>query len=76
MLGSPLPYDDALALRDRMWEISPPVVRYDSLQTVSPEIVSAGLSVLASQTKSAKISGAPFIRPIQNFYQTDVISRK
>ncbi|KAF8921606.1 Ndufs1, NADH-ubiquinone oxidoreductase 75kD subunit (775) [Mucidula mucida] len=75
ILGTPLPYDDVLTLRDRMWEISPTLVRYDVTEPTSLEVASAGLVTLAAQTKTAKISGAPFTRPIQNFYQTDVISR-
>ncbi len=59
-----------------MWEISPTLVRYDVTEPTSLEVASAGLVTLAAQTKTAKISGAPFTRPIQNFYQTDVISRK
>ncbi|KAF9050808.1 Ndufs1, NADH-ubiquinone oxidoreductase 75kD subunit (775) [Hymenopellis radicata] len=75
ILGAPLPYDDVLTLRDRMWEISPTLVRYDVTEPTSLEVASAGLATVAAQTKAAKISGAPFTRTIQNFYQTDVISR-
>jgi NADH dehydrogenase (ubiquinone) Fe-S protein 1 len=30
---------------------------------------------IVESTKGAKISGAPFRKPISNFYQTDPISR-
>ncbi|TEB32920.1 NADH-quinone oxidoreductase [Coprinellus micaceus] len=68
-------YDDILELRDRMWEISPTLVRYDVVESVSPSLVLAGLHQIATSTKGAKISGAPIRKPISNFYQTDAISR-
>ena len=70
-----LPYDDVLALRDRMWELSPSLVRYDTLEHTSTDIALAGLKVLSVHTASATVSGAPFLKPITNFYQTDPISR-
>ncbi|KZT65005.1 Ndufs1, NADH-ubiquinone oxidoreductase 75kD subunit (775) [Daedalea quercina L-15889] len=75
LLGAPLPYDDVLSLRDRMWEISPTLVRYDTLEHTSVDVALAGLKTLAAATASAKVSGAPFVKPISNFYQTDPISR-
>jgi len=75
VVGSPLPYDDILNLRDRMWEISPTLVRYDVAERTSTDVASVGLQVLASVNASAKVSGAPFVKPISNFYQTDPISR-
>ena len=74
-LGSPLPYDDVLALRDRMWEISPTLVRYDVTEGTSAEVALAGLGVIAKRTTGATIKGVPFERPIKNFYMTDAISR-
>jgi NADH dehydrogenase (ubiquinone) Fe-S protein 1 len=75
VLGSPLPYDDVLSLRDRMWDISPTLVRYDVVERTSPEVAVAGLQTIAANTASAKVSGKPFLKPISNFYQTDPISR-
>ncbi|KAK0499140.1 Ndufs1, NADH-ubiquinone oxidoreductase 75kD subunit (775) [Armillaria luteobubalina] len=75
VLGSPLPYDDVLSLRDRMWEISPTLVRYDVTEPTSVGIASVGLKALAAKTAGAKISGAQYVKPISNFYQTDPISR-
>jgi NADH dehydrogenase (ubiquinone) Fe-S protein 1 len=75
VLGSPLPYDDVLTLRDRMWDISPTLVRYDVSERTSPEVALAGLQTMAVNTASAKVSGKPFVKPISNFYQTDPISR-
>lgn len=75
VLGSPLPYDDVLSLRDRMWDISPTLVRYDVAERTSPEVAVAGLQTITANTASAKVSGKPFLKPISNFYQTDPISR-
>ncbi|KAJ4490076.1 Ndufs1, NADH-ubiquinone oxidoreductase 75kD subunit (775) [Lentinula aciculospora] len=74
-IGTPLPYDDVLSLRDRMWEISPSLVRYDIAERTSAEIALAGLKNLAKKTSGVKVQGGSFKKPITNFYQTDVISR-
>jgi hypothetical protein len=74
-LDNTLPYDDVLALRDRMWELSPSLVRYGTLERTSTDIALAGLKTLATHTASAKVTGGPFVKPISNFYQTDPISR-
>jgi NADH dehydrogenase (ubiquinone) Fe-S protein 1 len=75
VLSSPLPYDDILSLRDRMWDISPTLVCYDVAERTSPEVAVAGLQTIVANTASAKVSGKPFLKPISNFYQTDPISR-
>lgn len=75
ILDNALPYDDVLALRDRMWELSPSLVRYGTLEHTSTDIALAGLKTLVAQTATAKATGAPFLKPISNFYQTDSISR-
>jgi len=75
VIGSPLPYDDVLSLRDRMWEISPVLVHYNVTEPTSVEIALAGLKTLAAGTANAKVTGTPFKKPIDNFYQTDPISR-
>jgi hypothetical protein len=75
VLGAPLPYDDVLAVRDRMWELSPALVRYDVTERTSVDVALAGLHVLEAATRGAAVSGAPLRRPITNFYQTDPISR-
>lgn len=75
IMDSGLPYDDVLALRDRMWELSPSLVRYGTLEPTSTDITLAGLKTLAAHTASSKVTGAPFLKPISNFYQTDPISR-
>ncbi len=75
VVGKPLPYEDILNLRDRMWEISPTLVRYDVAERISTDVASVGLQVTVSLNAKAKVSGAPFVKPISNFYQTDPISR-
>jgi hypothetical protein len=75
ILDNTLPYDDVLTLRDRMWELCPSLVRYGTLERTSNDITLAGLKTLAARTASAKVTGAPFLKPISNFYQTDPISR-
>ena len=75
MIGTPLPYDDVLALRDRMWEISPTLVRYDTTEATSVDVALVGLKQIANQTAGTKAVGTPLRRPIANFYQTDPISR-
>ncbi|KAG9310130.1 Ndufs1, NADH-ubiquinone oxidoreductase 75kD subunit [Chiua virens] len=75
IVGTPLPYDDVLSLRDRLWEISPTLVRYDVTERTSIGVALAGLKSLAAATAGAKASGQAFKKPITNFYQTDPISR-
>lgn len=58
-----------------MWEISPTLVRHDVAERTSVDVALAGLKQIAETTASAKVSGAPFEKPITNFYQTDPISR-
>lgn len=71
----PLPYDDVLSLRDRLWEISPTLVRYDTTERTSADVALAGLKTLAARTAAAKVMGVALQKPITNFYQTDPISR-
>ena len=74
-MGVTLPYDGVLALRDRMWEISPTLLRYDTTEPTSTDVALAGLKALVAGTAQAKITGEPLKKPIENFYQTDPISR-
>jgi NADH dehydrogenase (ubiquinone) Fe-S protein 1 len=76
VLHAPLPYEDALQLRDRMWELSPTLCRYDTIEAPSVELAVVGLADLARSLKGAKADPAEKLTlPVQNFYQTDVISR-
>jgi len=73
-LGAPLPYDDVAALRDRMVEISPALAAYDVVEPVALKQLSK--VQLVDQNKGSKPTGAPLQRVIDNFYFTDVISRR
>ncbi|GFZ46316.1 NADH-ubiquinone oxidoreductase 78 kDa subunit [Saitozyma sp. JCM 24511] len=74
VIGNPLPYDDVHQLRDRMWDVSPTLVRYDNLEVPSFEIQKVGLNLLSSLSASSPSSTA-FKKPIEDFYRTDPISR-
>jgi len=74
IIGQPLPYDDVLTLRDRMWDISPTLVRYDVLEPPSSSIINTGLQQLSS-AKTSTPSSTSFRKPISDFYRTDPISR-
>ena len=73
-LGAPLPYDDVAAVRDRMVEISPALAAYDVVEPVALKQLSK--VQLVDQNKGSKPSGAPLKKVIDNFYFTDVISRR
>ena len=73
-LRAPLPYDDVAALRDRMVEISPTLGSYDVVEPVSLKQLSK--VQLVDQNKGSKPSGAALKKVIENFYFTDVISRR
>jgi NADH dehydrogenase (ubiquinone) Fe-S protein 1 len=73
-LKAPLPYDDVAALRDRMVEISPTLASYDIVEPVSLRQLSK--VQLVDQNKGSKVSGEPLNKVIENFYFTDVISRR
>ncbi|CAE6449166.1 unnamed protein product, partial [Rhizoctonia solani] len=73
VVQAPLPYDDVLSLRDRMWDISPTLVRYDVVERTSVGVAQVGLNLLAQSKETGK--GGAFQNVIKNFYQTDPISR-
>lgn len=73
-LGAPLPYDDVAALRDRMAEISPALASYDIVEPVALKQLTK--VQLVDQNKGSKPTGAPLKKVIENFYFTDVISRR
>ena len=75
LMGKPLPYEDVIAIRDRLWEISPSLTRYDELESPSSISVGLGIAQLASRGSSLQEKNEPFIKIIENFYQTDPISR-
>merc|ERR1712093_599204 len=76
ILGETLPYDDTAGLRDRMWEISPTLNAYDTVDAPSNTLV--GLKQLAAAKTTAQNKAGrtgPLKSPIENFYRTDPISR-
>jgi NADH dehydrogenase (ubiquinone) Fe-S protein 1 len=73
-LGAPLQYDDVAQLRDRMVEISPALAAYDVVEPVALQQLSR--VQLVDQNKGSKPSGAPLKKVIDNFYFTDVVSRR
>lgn len=73
-LGVPLPYDDVAQLRDRLFEISPALASYDIVEPTSMKHLSK--VQLVDQNKGAKSTNEPLKKVIQDFYFTDVISRR
>ena len=79
VLGATLPYDDTQAIRDRMWDVSPTLARYDTLER--PSSVLEAIKALkvegervAKEGRAGGLTGA-FKKPITNFYRTDPVSR-
>lgn len=76
VLGEKLAYDDVGSIRDRMWDISPTLTKYDEVEASSGALV--GLKSIVEIGKGAKKSNSKkedFGKPIENFYRTDPISR-
>lgn len=74
LVGKPLPYEDVIGVRDRLWEISPALTRYDELESPSAASVGLGLAEMAKKGTPVTSTKA-FVKPLENFYQTDPISR-
>lgn len=73
-IGATLPYDDIHGLRERMHDISPSLSRYDIIEPAS--LPSLGLKFVSDSNKGSKSSGAPLTRVIDDYYLTDVITRR
>lgn len=73
VLGVTLPYDETLDIRDRLFEISPTLVRYDHVEPTGQAAVA--FAELTRRLANVKPTGAPLLKPISNFWQTDAISR-
>lgn len=73
-LGVELAYDDVEAVRERMANISPTLRKYDTLETGTMGALSK--VQLLDQNKGSKAAGDVLKSPIENFYFTDVISRR
>jgi NADH dehydrogenase (ubiquinone) Fe-S protein 1 len=74
-LSAPLPYDDVAALRERMHEISPALAAYDVVEPTSLPALSR-VQLVDRNKGAAAASGKPLKRVIDDFYFTDVISRR
>lgn len=73
-LDAPLAYDDLYAIRTRMGEIAPHLVRHDVIETVSQDVAKLGFKDVFGKLKASS-TGEQLKTPIDNFYFTDVISR-
>lgn len=72
--GKALPYDTLDELRTRLAEVAPHLSSKDKIE---PPIWLNGeyVKALENRLKGAKFDSEPFISSIEQFYQTDVISR-
>lgn len=69
-IGSPLPYDSLDEIRTRMAEIAPHLVKFDYIEPSGFEELA-----LKPDEQKLKLNTTPFTDNIDNFYQTDAISR-
>lgn len=69
-LGTPLPYDSLDEVRTRLAELAPHLVRFDTIENSGYENLS-----LRFDPNNTKLNNTPLTDNIDNFYQTDVISR-
>lgn len=69
-MGSPLPYDNVIQVRDRLAELAPHLVRYDHVEPYGFEDLS-----IQHRPGSTQMSRVPFSDPIDNFYMTEAVSR-
>ncbi len=69
-LGTPLPYDSLDEIRTRMAELAPHLVKFDYIEN-------SGFESLAHSTngQDTKLNNTPLVDAVDNFYQTDSISR-
>ncbi len=75
-LGAPLPYDDVRAAAGPHGGGEPALRRYDLVEGTSVGVAGLGRVQLVEANKGAKSAGKPFRRAIEDFYFTDVISRR
>ena len=75
-LGAPLPYDDIAMIRDRMEEISPSLTRFDAVESVALPRLSKTQLVEHNKAKKTERKDEDLKHVIENFYFTDVISRR
>ncbi|KAI8926667.1 hypothetical protein BC831DRAFT_455634 [Entophlyctis helioformis] len=72
--GTPLAYDDIHEIRNRLGEIAPTLVQYDSLVETSADVAKVGAKALQAAS-SGSLTGGPLGLPIKDYYLTDAISR-
>lgn len=69
-LGTPLPYDSLDEVRTRIAELAPHLIKFDVIENSGFETLS-----LKSNSNDVKLNKTPLTDNVDNFYQTDVISR-
>ena len=69
-LGTPLPYDSLDEIRTRMAELAPHLVKFDYIETSGFESLAHSIS-----NNDTKLNNTPLVDAVDNFYQTDSISR-
>lgn len=82
VIGSPLPYEELMQLRERMFDVSPTLLRYDVIDPPDYITQQVGFSDLARRAVAGIKTAAPkdarqgpFIKVFDDFYRTDSISR-
>eukprot|EP00744_Colponema_vietnamica_P001009 GILI01001732.1.p1 GENE.GILI01001732.1~~GILI01001732.1.p1 ORF type:complete len:459 (+),score=198.05 GILI01001732.1:502-1878(+) len=66
--GKTLPYDDVHAVRRRMAELAPHLLKYDAVEATQ-------FAATATPAETQALSAAPFATTVENYYMTDAISR-
>lgn len=69
-MGTPLPYDSLDEVRTRIAELAPHLVKFDVIENSGFENLA-----LRFNPKETKLNNTPLTDNIDNFYQTDAISR-
>ena len=69
-LGTPLPYDSLDEVRTRIAELAPHLIKFDVIENSGFEHLA-----LNFDPKNTKLNKTPLTDNVDNFYQTDVISR-
>ena len=70
-LGIPLPYDSLDEVRTRLAELAPHLVKFDVIENSGFE----NLGLRFNPKGDLKLNQTPLTDNVDNFYQTDVISR-
>lgn len=70
-LGTPLPYDSLDEVRTRIAELAPHLIKFDVIENSGFE----DLALRFNPSKNTKLNKTPLTDNVDNFYQTDVISR-